>query len=206
MVGLFSKVTISISSSKFGAGLYLNFQGHLSRRTSQIENSPLLHEMTPIRAIIYVIIFLIIDLSCRTGVIIIQPVRGAILKKFYLSRTVGQSLRLSPVVTCLMDYIWIYTYCASSLYITVHHTRILLWWVYQVPWLSIYSITLPFCSAALLASIPVSCDTLRRFWRFHSMSEIKTIPSAKNQYRYICIAHLYTKWVQFDFWYKIIYT
>ena len=76
----------------------LNFQGHLSRRTSEIENLLVLHEMTPVRAIIYVIIFLIIDLSCRTRVIIIQPVRGAIFPNFYLSRTVGQSLRLSPVL------------------------------------------------------------------------------------------------------------
>ena len=41
------------------SGLDLNFQGHLSRRTSEIENLPVLHEMTPVRAIIYVIIFLI---------------------------------------------------------------------------------------------------------------------------------------------------
>ena len=53
--------------------------------------------MTAVRTIIYVIISLIIDLSCRTGVIIIQPVRGAIFKIFYLSGTVGQSLRSSPV-------------------------------------------------------------------------------------------------------------
>ena len=78
------------------AGLDLNFQGHLSRRTSEIENSPVLDEMTPVDAIIYVIIFLIIDLSCRISVMIIQPVRGAIFQHFYLSRTVGQSLRSSP--------------------------------------------------------------------------------------------------------------
>ena len=53
--------------------------------------------MTSVRAITYVIIFLIIDLSCRTSVIIIQPVRGAIFQNFYLSGTVGQSLRSSPV-------------------------------------------------------------------------------------------------------------
>ena len=78
------------------AGLDLNFQGHLSCRTSEIENSPVLHKMTPVRAIIYVIIFLIIDLSCRTSVIIVQPVRGAIFQNFYLSGTVWQSLRSSP--------------------------------------------------------------------------------------------------------------
>ena len=78
------------------AGLDLNFRGHLSRQTSEIENSPVLHEMTPVRTIIYVIIFLIIDLSCQTSVIIIQPVRRAIFQKFYLSGTVGQSLRSSP--------------------------------------------------------------------------------------------------------------
>ena len=77
-------------------GLDLNFQGHLSRRTSEIENLPVLHEITPVRSIIYVIIFLIIDLSCRTSVIIIQPIQGAIFQNFYLSGTVGQSLRLSP--------------------------------------------------------------------------------------------------------------
>ena len=54
--------------------------------------------MTPVCAIIYVIIFLIIDLSCRTSVIIIQPVRAAIFQNFYLSGTVGQSLRSSPVL------------------------------------------------------------------------------------------------------------
>ena len=78
------------------SGLDLNFQGHLSRQTSEIENLPVLHEMTPDRAIIYVIIFLIIDLSCRTSVIIIQPVRGAIFHNLYLSGTVGQSLRSGP--------------------------------------------------------------------------------------------------------------
>ena len=62
----------------YPAGLDLNFQGHLSRRTSEIENSPVLHELTPVRAIITVIMFLIIDLSCQTSVIIIQPVREAI--------------------------------------------------------------------------------------------------------------------------------
>ena len=78
------------------AGLDLNFQGHLSRWTSEIEKSPVLHEMTPVCTIMYVIIFLIIDLSCRTSVIIIQPVRGAIFQNFYLSGMVGQSLRSSP--------------------------------------------------------------------------------------------------------------
>ena len=53
-------------------GLDLNFQGHLSRRTSEIEKSPVLHEMTPVHIVIFVIIFLIIDLSCRTSVIIIN--------------------------------------------------------------------------------------------------------------------------------------
>ena len=72
-------------------GLDLNFQGNLSRRTSEIEKSPVLHEMTPVRTIIFLIIFLIIDLSYQTSVIIIQPVRGAIFLNFYLSGTVGQS-------------------------------------------------------------------------------------------------------------------
>ena len=80
-------------------GLDLNFQGHLSRRTSEIENLPVLHEMTPVRAItcIYVIIFWL--LTCLVGqmsLYIIQPVRGAIFRNFYLSGTVGQSLRSSP--------------------------------------------------------------------------------------------------------------
>ena len=44
----------------------------------------------------FVIIFLIIDLSCRTSAIIIQPVRGAIFQNFCLSGMVGQSLRSSP--------------------------------------------------------------------------------------------------------------
>ena len=91
---LLSLVGMSILSSS-----ELNFQGHLSRRTNEIENLPVLDEMTPVRAIIYVIIFLIIDLSCRTSAITIQPVRGAIFNNFYLSGTVGQSLRLSPEVT-----------------------------------------------------------------------------------------------------------
>ena len=78
--------------------LDLNFQGHLSRWTSEIEILPVLHEMTPVRTITYVIIFLIVDLSCRTSVIIIQPVRGAIFQNFYLSGTVGQSLRSSPAL------------------------------------------------------------------------------------------------------------
>ena len=77
-------------------GLHLNFQGHLSRWTSEIENLPVLREMTPLRAIIYAIIFLIMDLSCWTSVIIIQPVRGAIFQNFYLSRMVKQSLKSSP--------------------------------------------------------------------------------------------------------------
>ena len=59
------------------AGLDLNFQGHLSRRTSEIENSPVLHELTPVRAIISVVVFLIIEMSCRTSVILIQPVQEA---------------------------------------------------------------------------------------------------------------------------------
>ena len=82
--------------SSLSTGLDLNFQGYLSRRTSEIEKSPVLHEMTPVRTIIYVIIFLIIDMSCRTSVIIIQPVQGAIFQIFYLSGTVEQSLRSSP--------------------------------------------------------------------------------------------------------------
>ena len=83
-------------------GLDLNFQGHLSRQTNEIEKSLVLHEMTPVRTIIFVIIFLIIDLSCRTSVIII-PVRGAIFKIFYLSGTVGQSLRSSPETSDVSD-------------------------------------------------------------------------------------------------------
>ena len=79
------------------SGLDLNFQGHLSCRTSEIENSPVPHELTPVRAVMSVnIIFLIIDLSCRTSVIIIQPVPEAIFQNFYLSGMVGQSLRSSP--------------------------------------------------------------------------------------------------------------
>ena len=78
------------------SGLDLNFQGHMSRRTSEIDNLPVLHEITPVRAIIYVIIFPIIDLCCRTSVIIIQPVQGAIFQNFCLSGTVGQSLRSRP--------------------------------------------------------------------------------------------------------------
>ena len=85
------------------SGLDLNFQGHLSPWTSEIENLPLLHEMTPVLAIIYVIIFLIIDLSCWTSVIIIQPVQGAIFQNFYLSGTVGQSLRSSPACADLFS-------------------------------------------------------------------------------------------------------
>ena len=54
------------------AGLDLNFQGHLPRRTSEIEKSPVLHEMTPVRTIKFVIIFLTIDRSCWTSVIIIN--------------------------------------------------------------------------------------------------------------------------------------
>ena len=89
------------------SGLDLNFLGHLSRRPSEIENLPVLHEITPVRAIIYVIIFLIIHLSCRTSVTIIQPVQGAIFQNFYLSRTVGQSLRSSPA----SNHKYMYVYC-----------------------------------------------------------------------------------------------
>ena len=78
------------------SGLDLNFQDHLSLRKSEIENSHVLHELTPVRAIISVIMLLIIDLSCRTSVIIIQPVREAIFQNLYLSGTVRQSLRSSP--------------------------------------------------------------------------------------------------------------
>ena len=46
-------------------GLDLNFQGHLSRRTSEIENLLVLHEMTPFHTIIYVIIFWL--LTCPVG-------------------------------------------------------------------------------------------------------------------------------------------
>ena len=84
------------ASTKLKARLDLNFQGHLSRWTGEIENSPILDEMTPVSAIVYVIIFLIIDLSCRTSVIMVQPVRGAIFQNFHLSGTVRQSLRSSP--------------------------------------------------------------------------------------------------------------
>ena len=38
------------------SGLNLNFQGHLSRQTSEIENLPVLHKMTPVRAIIYMLL------------------------------------------------------------------------------------------------------------------------------------------------------
>ena len=85
------------------SGLDLNFQGHLSPWTSEIENLSVLHEMTPVLAIIYVIIFLIIDLSCWTSVIIIQPVQGAIFQNFYLSGTVGQSLGSSPACADLFS-------------------------------------------------------------------------------------------------------
>ena len=47
------------------SGLDLNFHGHLSRRTSEIENLPVLHEMTPAHAIIYVIIFWLLTCPVR---------------------------------------------------------------------------------------------------------------------------------------------
>ena len=104
-----------VSYTGKSAGLDLNFQAHLSRRTSDIENLPVLHEMTPVRTIIYDTIFLIIDLSCRTSVIIIQPVRGAIFLNFYLSGTVGQSLRSSPgwylcIETTLRKSEWLWNF------------------------------------------------------------------------------------------------
>ena len=129
-------------------GLDINFQGHLSRRTSEIENSPVLHEMTPVRTIIYVIITLIIDLSCRTSVIIIQPLRGATFQKFYLSGTVGRSLRSSPGQWIKNDihiyisvceklyciYIWKYIWWRKKTYIWVRSRRcgcLVTWLCYQ---------------------------------------------------------------------------